>query len=103
MESLDQTQILLLLVTVAAVSFLLGRQSTRGAPTADQAERDMRMQQLAEDSFSAMAPSIQQEIDQLITDGRTIEAVKLIRENSGLGLREAKIVVDHRGRLLKGA
>ena len=102
MENLDQTQLLLLLVAVAAFAFLLGRQSAGFESPVDQAERDMRKQQMAEEAFSALSPTIQQEVDGLITEGEMIAAIKIVRTNSGLGLREAKILVDHRRHLLKG-
>ncbi len=38
---------------------------------------------------------ISEEVLALIGSGRKIEAIKLIREETGLGLREAKRLVDH--------
>lgn len=47
-------------------------------------------------SFRASLPaSVAAEIDSLVADGRPIEAIKLLRETSALGLGEAKRVIDH--------
>lgn len=96
MENLDQTQILLLLAAVAGVAFMIGRSTAGGGNAEDRAEREMRERQEAERLFASLPPEVQQEVDALIAEGRTIEAVKLIRENSGADLKEAKKAVDMR-------
>lgn len=83
------------LTVVAVAAYLLGRMSGAGAPE-DRAERRLRERQEAENAFSNMAPSAQQEIDQLIAEGRVIEAVKRFREETGLGLKESKDAIDYR-------
>lgn len=35
------------------------------------------------------------ELQQLLRDGRTIDAIKLFREKTGLGLAEAKYAIDN--------
>ncbi len=102
MENLDQTQLLLLLVAVAVTAFLLGRQSAGARSPVNEAERAMRQQQFVEEAFSSLSPTIQQEVDSLISEGKTIEAIKVLRTNSNLGLREAKLLADYRRHLLKG-
>jgi ribosomal protein L7/L12 len=37
---------------------------------------------------------VRPEIQQLVMQGKKIQAIKLLREQSGLGLREAKDIVD---------
>ncbi|MFK4762513.1 hypothetical protein ACI3KS_16420 [Microbacterium sp. ZW T5_45] len=47
-------------------------------------------------SFRASLPaSVAAEIDSLLAAGRPIEAIKLVREQSRLGLAESKRVIDH--------
>lgn len=96
MESLTSNQMWLLLIAVAGVAFILGRATAAGANAEDRAEREMRERQEAERLFASMSPDAQQEVDALIADGKTIQAVKIVRENSGADLREAKKAVDMR-------
>lgn len=96
METLTSTQLWLLLIAVAGVAFILGRATAGGANAEDRAAREMRERQEAERLFAAMPPDAQQDVDALIADGQTIEAVKKVREHSGAGLREAKSAVDVR-------
>ena len=44
--------------------------------------------------FGSLEAATQQQIDTLIANGRTIEAIKLYREVTGVGLKEAKDHVD---------
>ena len=48
---------------------------------------------------TGLTPQVIADIDQLITSGQRIQAIKLYREHSGLGLKESKDAVDrwHRG------
>lgn len=66
-------------------------------------ERQMRQELEAERVFSSLSPTTQDEADQLLTEGKVIEAIKLFREETSLGLRDAKIVADHRRRHLRGS
>ena len=96
MENLDQTQLIILLASVAGVSFIVGRATARGASSEDRAEKQMRALQEAEHLFSSLSPTVQQEVDSFIQSGKPIEAIKIVRQHSGAGLREAKFVVDRR-------
>lgn len=95
METLTPTQLWMLLIAVAGVAFILGR-ATGGGSAEGRAEREMRERQEAERLFAAMPPEAQQDVDALIADGRTVEAVKQVRQSSGADLREAKSAVDVR-------
>lgn len=42
----------------------------------------------------ALPPSVRTEIDGLVAEGQPIRAIKLLREHTGLGLRESKLLID---------
>ncbi|OGA20694.1 MAG: hypothetical protein A3I02_13945 [Betaproteobacteria bacterium RIFCSPLOWO2_02_FULL_67_26] len=48
-------------------------------------------------SLLRMAKELGPEIGPLIAQGRKVEAIKLIRERTGMGLKEAKDIVDRLG------
>ena len=41
--------------------------------------------------------AVQQDVEALVQQGRRIEAIKLLRESTGLGLKEAKAQIDAMG------
>jgi ribosomal protein L7/L12 len=41
-----------------------------------------------------LSPELRSQILRLKADGRTIEAIKLVRERTGQGLKEAKDIVE---------
>jgi len=43
------------------------------------------------------AQDVSEEVQRLVKKGRRVEAIKLIREQSGMGLKEAKSLVDRLG------
>lgn len=96
MDSLPDSQTLLLLLVVALVAFQIGRMTAGGASPEERAERRMRERQEAERLFSGLPPAVQQQADAHIQQGRPIEAIKVIREHSGAGLKESKQAVDYR-------
>lgn len=101
MEFLDSTQFWAILGAVAIGAYLFGRMSGGGSPE-DRAERQMRRRQEAEAAFANMPPAAQQEIDQLLTQGKTVEAVKRFRDETGSGLKEAKDAIDVRRATMSG-
>ncbi|MDP9868384.1 MULTISPECIES: hypothetical protein [Streptosporangium] len=86
MPNLGPVELLVLLVVMAALAALLIttliRLSTRGRPPTAQTR-----QQLS-------APQLQQQAGELIDAGKPIAAVKLVREQTGLDLKDAKRYVD---------
>ncbi|WP_337001601.1 MULTISPECIES: ribosomal protein L7/L12 [unclassified Microbacterium] len=44
---------------------------------------------------SRLTPTVAAEIDRLVTAGQKIHAIKLYRDNTGVGLKEAKDRIDH--------
>ena len=101
METPDPMQVWLLVAAVGIVSFLLGR-ATAQKRDGERAERKLREAESAAVSFGALPSANQAEVDRLATDGKMIEAIKLVRELTGLGLKESKDVVDARRKALKG-
>lgn len=85
------------LVAAAIVGFIVGR-ITAAAGDPVRAEAKKRRKQ--EDARSAQADldrlprHVRTEVEKLLADGRIIEAVRDVRAALGLGLKEAKDVVD---------
>ena len=103
MDAPNGFQVWLLVAAIGGLSFWLGRATAR-SETAEQREmRRMREREAGVAAFSSLAAPNQTEIDRLIMEGKTIEAIKLVREGTGLGLKEAKDAVDARRSALKGA
>lgn len=96
MDNLDQTQFILLLASVAGVAFIIGRATAGGASSEAREERRMNQQMEAERLIASLTPAVQQEVDEKLKAGKLIEAIKIIRENTGAGLRDAKIAADLR-------
>ncbi len=101
MNALDPTQIWLLMAAVAYIAFMAGRATANRGDAESRETRALRQQESAERIFSEMDASIREEVDRLLNDGKIINAVKIVRENTGLGLRDAKLAVDWRRRMIK--
>jgi hypothetical protein len=96
MERLEPFQLWFLMAAVAYLGYLFGRSSRGGMSYEDRQHRRMQQRQEAERLFSGLQPKIQQDVDALIQQGEIIQAIKVVRENSGAGLKEAKQAVDMR-------
>lgn len=96
MEQFFTTDNWALVVTVALIAFFIGRISSGGMSAEERTQRKMEERQEAERLFAGLSPEVQQEVDVRIQRGKIIEAVKIVRENSGAGLKEAKQAVDVR-------
>ncbi|MEL7490511.1 MAG: hypothetical protein AAGJ73_07305 [Pseudomonadota bacterium] len=103
MEEFIFENVWLVIAATALFAFTIGRMVGSGAPSIEQEAQEMVSQQHAEEAFSALSPTTQDEVDHLITEGKVIEAIKTIRTESGYGLRQAKAIADNRRRMLKGA
>ena len=87
----------LLLAAVAYFSFMIGRSVGRSHESPEAREmRRMEEQTKAADAFASLTPSIQTDVDRLLLDDKKIQAIKLIRENTGMGLKDSKIAADLR-------
>lgn len=102
LEDLSTLEALALIAAVAVVMFQIGRMSASGESPMDRDARRMQERLNAEEQFNALQPEVQEQIDALVQAGKVIEAVKVIREATGLGLRDAKLIVDARAAQLKG-
>lgn len=101
MNNLDPLQIWLLMAAVAYIAFMAGRATARKGGGESREAKALRIQGSAENAFSSLTPSIAADVDRLLNDGKTIEAIKVMREHTGLGLKESKQAIDWRKRLIK--
>jgi len=102
MQNLDPLRIWLLMAAVAYIAFMAGRATANKGDTESRESRALRQQESAERIFSEMSVSNREEVDRLLRDGKTIEAIRSVRTSAGLGLRDAKLAVDWRRRMVKG-
>lgn len=102
MDALDfgSDRFWLLLAGAIVIAFILGRTVRRRR--GDDGERRMRDEAEAARRYDLLSLEARTAIDALAAAGKTIEAIKYVRERTGLGLKEAKDVVDARKRALKG-
>lgn len=96
MEQLFSTQSWIFWTILIVIAFFAGRASGGGMSSEERMQRKMEERQKAERLFAGLAPEVQQDIDARIQNGKIIEAVKIVRENSGSGLKDAKQAVDAR-------
>lgn len=102
MENAEPYQLWLVMAAVAYAAFLFGRATARGGGGLSREERRTQQRHDAERVFSSLSASKQADADRLLNDGELIEAVKLIRAEAGIGLKEAKAAADLRREVLKG-
>ncbi|GGN53570.1 hypothetical protein GCM10011349_28270 [Novosphingobium indicum] len=77
-----------LVVMGAIAAFVLGWIAGRGSVDIRAgAGRPMR-------NYADLGPAIRTEIETAVADGRKIEAIKLMRDATGMGLKEAKEAVE---------
>ena len=102
MTSFEPYQLWLLIAAVAYIAFIVGRASGRHGATAGEREQDKFLrQQQAEVTFKSLGVSKREEVDRLLEAGKIIAAVKVVREETGGGLKDSKAVVDGRMQALK--
>lgn len=86
----------LLLALAALAGFVLGRWTARPRETpAQRATREATEKQTLEQQVRRLDATVGAEVRDLVGRGQSIEAIKRVREATGLGLKEAKDVVDH--------
>lgn len=78
------------------LAFTIGRMTKSGESPEARDMRRMEEQTKAESAFSSLTPSIQADVDRLLMDKKLIEAIKIIREHTGLGLKESKLAAEQR-------
>jgi ribosomal protein L7/L12 len=102
MDNLEPYQIWLLMAAAAYAGFLVGR-ATANRDGSSREERAFQTQMTAESVFSELNESTKADVDRLIQDGKIIHAVKVVREATGKGLKEAKQAVDWRRAMIKSS
>jgi ribosomal protein L7/L12 len=96
MEQLLSSQSWVLWSVLIVIAFFAGRASGGGMSSEERMQRKMEERQQAERLFAGLSPEVQQNIDAQIQSGKVIEAIKIVRVNSGAGLKDAKQAVDAR-------
>jgi ribosomal protein L7/L12 len=94
MENLDPLGHWLLLAVTAWISFMIGRSTARRG--GDPATRKLAEEQEIAAATANLSPSIWADVDRLLSEKKKIEAIKVLREASGLGLKQAKDAVEQR-------
>ncbi len=95
MESFEPYQLWLVMAAVAYVGFLLGR-ATKGVSLEERQRQRMLEQQEIETAMAGLDASKLEQVDRLMADARKIEAIKVLREATGLGLKLSKMAVERR-------
>lgn len=91
------TGVWLALAAVAYIAFMIGRATGRASGGAGSSEsRRMADEQAIATATANLSPSVWADIDRLLAEKKKIEAIKVLREASGLGLKLAKDAVEQR-------
>jgi len=102
MEVFQSDQAWLVLAAVAVISYILGRASAgRRGDSGSRAEQRLKETEAAAATLSSLDATHQLEIDRLLSEKKTIEAIKYLREHTGLSLYEAKLAVDERRKVVE--
>ncbi|HOP18778.1 MAG TPA: hypothetical protein PLV61_09360 [Parvularculaceae bacterium] len=102
MEVFQSDQAWLVLAAVAVISYILGRASAgRRSDNSSRTEQRLKETEAAAATLSSLDATHQLEIDRLIVENKTIEAIKYLREHTGLSLYEAKLAIDERRKVVK--
>ncbi|MBK8630132.1 MAG: ribosomal protein L7/L12 [Sphingomonadales bacterium] len=89
MSAMTLLLILVGVLVIGGIAFAAGRSS---AP--DGRESLMRPPSAPNSPPSALTADVMQQVQSLIAANRKIDAIKLVRESTGLGLKEAKDFVE---------
>lgn len=82
----------LVLAAVGYGGYLIGRASAGGGSSASREIDSLEMDQ----ALNSLSPDKQAEIDGLLANRKKIAAIKILRAETGLGLRDAKLTIDKR-------
>ena len=64
--------------------------------------RSKRIEPPFEFDRSRISPEAQAQIENALQRGKAIEAIRILREDTGLGLKDSKAVIDHWKTQLRG-
>ena len=95
MENLEPPIQWIVLALTAWVAFMIGRASNSGGGVDREARRMAEEQEIAA-ATANLSPSVWAEVDRLLAEKKKIEAIKVLREASGLGLKLSKQAVEQR-------
>ena len=93
MEQIEPYQIILLMAAVAYAAFLFGRATASHG--GGEHQRLVEDEEIEAAMRSISAPKLE-EVDRLIDNRTKIAAIKVVRAETGLGLKLAKMAVDRR-------
>ncbi len=85
------------MAAVAYAAFLFGR-ATKPVNPQERERRRLVEEKEIETALSDLSASKWEEIDRLLAGKKKIEAIKILREATGLGLKLSKAAVENRGR-----
>ena len=91
MENFEPYQIWFLIIAVGYAGFLFGRAT---ASDTDREYTRLREMETIDGAIRELDVSKREEIMRLVSEKKKIAAIKVFRQASGLGLREAKIAVE---------
>lgn len=95
MDHIEPYQFWLLLAAVGYAGFSLGR-ATKGLTPEERAQRSFAEDEKIRTAMDELSPATLEEIDRLMAARKKIEAIRVLREASGLELKLAKIAVERR-------
>jgi len=95
MENISPIQLWLLMAAVAYAAFLFGR-ATKPVDPQERERRRLVEETEIETAVSGLSASKWEEIDRLLSDRKKIEAIRVLREATGLGLKLSKLAVERR-------
>ena len=95
MENLEPYQIWLWIGAIACGAFLFGRATANGG--LEERERRQRIEeQDIETALAQLSPEKLEDIDRLIKARKKLDAIRTMREATGLGLKLSKLAVERR-------
>lgn len=95
MENFNSIQPWLLMSAVAYAAFLIGR-ATKPVSPQERNHRRLVEEEEIETALREVTKSKWEEIDRLLSDRKKIEAIKVLREATGLGLKLSKMAAERR-------
>lgn len=95
MENFSPIQLWLLMAVIAYAAFLFGRATKPVSPQEKERRRLVEDEEI-ETALRDVTASKWEEIDRLLSDRKKIEAIKVLREATGLELKLSKMAVERR-------
>lgn len=90
LASLNNTDVLVTLIVVAFIAYLIGK--ANGGPDRDGMQGEANRAQ----AVAGLTPQQKMDIDAAIDSNKKIEAIRIMRAATGMGLKQSKLAVDAR-------